>query len=722
MKNFTKKIQEQLNIMIVTGKLFRSVLTGNQVWDLYLGSFVNDPKFRDPESSKHNCNHCKNFMRRYGNIIAVDADNKIVSMFDFDIEGEYQNTAKVLSTALTNAAISGVFFETFNELNSLPYESCSKKHAHFQLGVDKNSKRYTKEEAEKFGVVKPNEMRNFDHLFISIPKEFVDQTNNSVESIIGTFRESKEVFKRGMETIPEDTLRLVIDLINQGSLLDGTTHLPKVQIFLEKKIEFDKLSKSEQDNWCWINSYKFHLARFRNELIGVLCTELAEGKELNAACASWNKRVDPANYMKAVAPVTEGMKRAAVKDFIALGYKETDLERRFATMDDIKVSEILHSNVGDGKIKSVSIFDNVKSTSTRHKRSEFDKVEEVDIDKFMKDILPTCSSVEVFLTNDQERNMVTLTTAVHADSNLLFKWNNPYSKTFNGNLAGKSELRDAVAAKGGRVDGVFRFSHSWNELEPNQSLMDLHVFMPDCQIPSTTTHTGGPQVTGRRVGWNNRTDGLSGGSQDVDYTQAAPKGYIPVENITFPSISKMPEGVYTCMIHNWNFRDTGGKGKAEIEFDGNLYQYEYPATKHEQWVMIAKVTLKNNMFTIEHVLEPVNDTAKSKVIYGLDTYQFHKVNLVCLSPNHWGENSVGNKHYMFMLEGCKTPNAIKGFHPEDLNADLTAHRKFLDVLGDTLMIQPGSNQLSGLGFNATVRNEVVVRLKGSHSRVVKLKF
>ena len=39
------------------------------------------------------------------------------------------------------------------------------------------------------------------------------------------------------------------------------------------------------------------------------------------------------------------------------------------------------------------------------------------------------------------------------------------------------------------------------------------------------------------------------------------------------------------------------------------------------------------------------------------------------------------------------------------------------------MIQePTEKQLSGLGFNATVRDELIVRLGGSHKRVVKIKF
>jgi hypothetical protein len=39
-----------------------------------------------------------------------------------------------------------------------------------------NVKRYTKEEAEKFGVVKPNEIRTFHHMYVSIPTEFINKS------------------------------------------------------------------------------------------------------------------------------------------------------------------------------------------------------------------------------------------------------------------------------------------------------------------------------------------------------------------------------------------------------------------------------------------------------------------------------------------------------------------------------------------------------------------
>jgi hypothetical protein len=726
MIEFKKLIQEQFNKMCSTGKLFRSSLTGLQVWDIYLTNFLkkDDPIFRDPESSTHNCNLCNNFIRRYGNIVAVDENYNIMTMFDVEAPEEYAKSSKALSAKLKAATIAEVFFETFDSLNSLPYEKCSKTNSVFQLGVDKNTKRYTKEEAEKYltlnkeFIVKPDEIKQFNHFHISLPKQFVDQSKKSIETIMAEYREAKNVFQRAMIEIPFDTLNLVKDLIVQKSLLDGETHLHKIEQFIPLKKQYDKMSTAlNADNWCWVNSYKLPFAKFKNELIGVLCTELAEGKELNAACKSWNQRVDPVNYMKAVAPFTEKMKNDAIKTIADLGCEDS-FDRRHATIDDIKASEIKHINVGDGKLKAVSILDGLKAPSTRHKRSEFEGIEEVSIEKFMKDILPSCTSVEAYLSNSHEGNMVSLTTAKNKDSKLIFKWDNNYSWTFNGNLAGKSQLREAVSAKGGRVDGVFRFSHSWNELEPNRSLMDLHVFMPgnNHHDDSIIDETYG---SGRRVGWNHRNESASGGSQDVDYTSEAPVGYIPVENITFPILSRMPEGKYICKVHNWSFRKSGGRGKAEIEFGGNIYQYEYPATKHHQWITVAIVTLKDGKFSIEHKLPETNS---SRDIYGLQTERFHKVNLICLTPNHWGDNAVGNKHYLFMLDGCKCPTPIRSFHSENLIPELAALRKVFEIFGNISMIEPSDKQLSGLGFNATVKDELIVKLSGTFKRVIKIKF
>jgi hypothetical protein len=710
MKHLQEKIQQQLNKMASVGKLYRSSIGGSQVWDTYIKSFEDDPIFRDPNSSTHNCNLCNNFIRRYGNIVTV-INNRIVTIWDVDIEGEFAPVVIALSNMLRSAKIENVFFETFNELHNLNYGKCKKNDSVFRLGIDKNHKQYNKEEADKFGVVKEGEIRTFHHLHVDLPAIFVDQSGNSVESIIGGYRDAKNVFQRAMEEISLDTLYLVKDLINQGSLLDGTTHLYKVEQFIPLKKEYDELAKGERDNWCWLMSYKLPIAKFKNELIGVLCSELSEGKELNAACQAWNKRVDPANYMKATAPITKKQIAEAEKFVEENGYTES-FDRRFANIDDIRVSEILHANAGDGKIKKVSIFDNVKATSTRHKRSEFDKVEEVSIEKFMKDILPTCSSIEAFLSAQHEQNMVSLTTANNPDSKPIFKWSNNFSWTYNGNLAGKSQIKQAVKDAGGNVEGVLNFRLAWNESGEDDSDLDLWASEPN------GTRIG--YSTQFRKGRAEHDRSPMSGQLDVDII--SPNGKLAVENITWIDRSKMKDGVYQIYVNGFSIRNSKGF-KVEIEFDGEIYTYTYDRPLHsKQNVVVADVTLRNGEFTINHRLPVVEGAGAQKEIYGLESNQFHKVNLVCLSPNHWEGNNVGNKHYFFMLEGAKSPVSIRSFHNENLIPELLTHRKVMEVLGATHVVNPSDKQLSGLGFNSTVKDELVVRFQGTHKRVIKVKF
>lgn len=740
MEVLTKVLQKQFDKMCSTGRLFRVNVEGELIWTAYMYGFGEDPIYRDPNSSVHNCNYCHGFIRRYGNLVAIDPKTyQVISLFDIDpseIPDEYKKSIADMAKEIHSekAEVKEIFVETYRYLSDpkTPYDpDCKDNQDSYQVGVKRNIKRYTKEEAARYpnAGIKPNQTAVFNHFFLTVPREFINFSGQSREELMSTPRQAKEVFKRGLDEISTDTMNLILDLEAQGSLLNGASYKHVIQKALNYAEEYKNIPSDLKNNYAWLKSLEWGPScGFRNTAIGQLMIDLSEGKEINAACESFNRIVDPANYKKAKAPITQRQIEEARKFVEENGYEES-FERRCAIITDINVQEILHTNAdaSDAKTK-ISLFDGVKSTApTRHKKSEFDKVEEVPVEKFMAEILPRCSSVEVFLTGKHKGNFMTLLTSCNKDSKRIFKWDNNFSWTYTGNLAGKSQLKDAVIQAGGRV-GVIRFSHSWNELERNESLMDAHVFMPgdhygnaNASLDRDGVHNFYPQ--GQRVGWNQRKDTLSGGVQDVDYTSQAPVGYVPVENITFPDISKMPEGKYYYKIHNWNFRRTSGKGKAEIEFDGQIYQYIYPALKHHEWCTVAIVTLKDGKFSIEHKLPLVDFEDKEEgEIFGLDTGKFHKVSLICLSPNFWDGQGVGNKHYFFCLRGAKSPEKIRSIHNEFLRDDLMRHRKVMEVLGQSLLVESTEGQLSGLGFNSTVRDELIVKLGGSFKRVIKIKF
>lgn len=705
-KKENEMLQAQFDRLCERGHLFRSTVTGRQLWTAYMAGFGEDPVFRSPESSVHNCNTCRNFIERYGNIVALDDELRIMTMWGGDVTEEYRESFRLMDDLLKGSDIDCEFVETFNFLNNVPYERTNTGAADFALGVAENHKQYTEQEAAQFGVVEAGRVYTFNHLMVRLPRAFVSFTNDSVDAITARKREDKVQLERGLKEIGVDTLLLVQDLIKQGSLLNGDTYLKKVENFAAIAYRYAQIVEKNIpgliDRWLWNMAAKYNNCRFRSELIGTLCTEIAEGKELEKACQDWNKRVDPANYMKAKAPITQQMIDAA-RQFVTDNGYEQSFTRRCATMEDIKVCDILHANAGDGTVKPVSIFDGLKPTATRHKPADFKDVPEMGIDEFMRDVLPTATSVEAYLQNRLEKNFVTLTAPAAEGSKPIFKWPNNFGWTYNGDLAGKSEIKEAVKQAGGFVDAYFRFSILWNENGRDICDLDAHAVEPGGREIDYSTYKG-------------HTTPL-GGMLDID--MIAPRT-IGVENIFWTDPTKLEDGDYRFFIFNF---DDGPNTvtKAEIAIGDEVFQYEIPhRIERSKPVDIATVTIKDGRkAAIKHSDYLKDGSGIVRDIYGLQTCQFHRVSLVCLSPNYW-QSEVGHKHYFFMLDGAKAPKAIRGFHNEFLTADLLDHRKVMEVLGHTMQVESTDGQLSGLGFNATVRDDVVVRINSQ--RVIRIKF
>lgn len=679
-KPFAQQVKDNFDSMS-TKPLYRTNVGLDEIKDIYLASF---PVGTNPvyiTNTQHDCTCCKSFIRNVGGLVNI-VNGQIITIWDNITTGDaYEQVAQIMRDYVLSKPITSVFYAS------------EKKYGQYQTTQ----------------TLPDGSTINWNHFNCEIPNHLFK--GDSVGELAGQHTTSASMLTESLSKFTTDAIVTVSNLISDNLLYRGEEHKSAVDNFAKLWNAFQQYPADAK--LFGLENFSNSSARFKNTVIGTLVEDISNGIDIEAAVKSFESKVAPANYKRSKSLITQGMIDSAMKTINELGI-EPALERRHATIHDMNINDVLWADRSASvKMQGVAAL---LSTSVAKKKPATDNVIEVSIDTFLTDLLPTAESIEALIENKHQSNFMNILAPVNPSASIM-KWNNNFTWSYNGNLA-DSDLTRRVEAAGGRIDGAFRFTHSWNELERNESLMDLHVLMPGCTVPVSG---GGPNVNGRRVGWNHRQDPASGGVQDVDYTTAAPAGYIPVENITFPDISRMPEGVYTCKIHNWKFRSTGGKGRAEIAFAGEKFEYVYPATKNNEWITIAEVTLKNGVFTIDHKL-PHEQSSKS--IYNISTNQFTKVNSIMLSPNHWCSTvPTGNKHFMFILDGCQTKDTVRGFYNEFLSNDLTPHRKVFEVLASKMQVQPDTEQLAGIAFSSTVPNDLVVKLTNSSStRMYKIKF
>ena len=652
--------------------LYKANTPVESIWEAYQAAFPTEANKIFRERRVHECNTCNSFIKRLGAVVTIEGD-KLDTIWNVKgLASPYKEVAATLHKIVSKSAISSVF---------LTDESL--------VGKEFNI------EPSTAGDIK------WEHFYATIPASFVVP---NVATLRGEIDTTVSVFKRALTEFSVETLELVSDLCN--TIYRGTEYKATVDHFLTLKKEYDV---SKQSLYIWEN-YTRYPTGFRTSAIGTLIQDLMADKDTVEAVNSYGAKVDPANFKRVTSVATPKQREEALKFIDDNGMRDS-LPRRAAVLEDISTTNVLFVN-NDAKMKMKDPLAELLATTSKPKAKVSATTQEIHIDDFLSTVLPHSSNIEALVENKHTANFVSLVAPQHPTAPNMLKWGNNFSWSYAGEMT-DSSLTKRVEAAGGRTDGAFRFTHSWNELEPNQSLMDLHVFMPGCVRPTTG---GGPAVIGRRVGWNCREDTASGGKQDVDYTSAAPKDYIPVENITFPTLSKMPDGVYTCKVHNWSFRNTGGKGRAEIAFNGKKFEYVYPSTKNHQWVTVAEVTLKNGEFSIEHKLPLAAATPTSQ--WDVSTMSYQKVSTVMLSPNFWDGQTVGNKHFFFMLDGCKNPDPIRGFYNEFLSDSFRDHRKTFELLSSAMKCEPSDEQLSGLGFSSTQRNDLHVKVDGRPYKII----
>lgn len=684
-KKFKKEFQNNFEkITKGVDNLFEVELDKDELWNLYLDSFPEGTNNIYRERREYDCSCCRHFIKTMGAVVVIK-NNKLYTLWDFDTKSDiFQPVVNALNDYVKSKPIKNIF---------IPLSRSYGTDSNIEIINDGAS-----------SIV-------WEHFYLEIP-ENIEVTNDialaNVE--LNDYKTNKEVFKRSLEEISYEALDDVLGLIKDNTLYKGLEWQTCLSFFIDLKRKYDSLDETSKELFLWktITKYNGSVTKLKNHSIGVLLIDLTQGKPLEESVRKYEQIVAPENYRRSKPIFTKKMLEDAKKTIEGLGLLES-LNRRHATLDDISVNNILFCNRDAKKrIKGANVFDEMLEEITIDPNSfNVNKVEEITIEGFINSVLPTAKEISCLLENRHVKNMVSLIAPQNTDSKNMFKWNNAFSWAYSGNIT-DSTLKENVKAAGGKVDGVLRFSIQWNDEEYDGNDLDAHCIEPN----------------GFEIYYGDKIDHKTGGNLDIDIINPS-LNVAAVENITWPSLNAMEEGEYIFLVHN--FTNRGGRNgfKAEIEFGDELYSFEYrKELKQDEKVIVAKVYYsKDEGFTIKELI-PSNTTNKvSKDVWNVKTNTFIPVSTIMYSPNYWDEQQgIGHKHYFFMLKDCVNPESPNGFYNEFLKEDLLKHRKVLEALGNRMKVATVEDQLSGVGFSSTKRNDLIVKVVSNKEKIYKIIF
>ena len=687
-KDFVKAIQKNLQQMSKdSSRLFTVNVDTEELYNLYLDSFPAGTNEIYRERREYDCSCCRHFIRDVGNVVSIkNCELHPIWGINPVSDDKYNVVAAALDAYVKQKAVLGVFLKKEK-----------------RIGTPENRE-----------MLPTGKINKYEHFFVDLPEIciFKECYGHTLEGDLSQFRDVRNVFKRSLDEISKEAVDTVLELIAQNSLYKGAEWKKQLTEFKNYQKEYGKLTDEQKELWIWEKSISAGavIGKIRNHSIGTLLVNISEGMDLDLAVRKYEQIVAPVNYKRPKAIFTKKMLEDAKKTITELGYIDS-LQRRFATLDDITVNNILFSNKDAAKriTGAMDLFDEMEQDVAIDPK-RFSKVEEISAEDFIKNVLPVAKELEVYLENKHIQNMVSLIAPEVADAKTMFKWNNGMSWAYTGNIT-DSDIKENVKAAGGSVTGIVRFSIQWNDGNgKDNSDLDAHCLEPQ----------GGDHIY-----FSHKISRYTGGELDIDITdpiyQCKSNGGVAVENITYPSKERMKPGTYKFYVNQYSFRNSQGF-KAEIEVNGEIHSYEYNTPVRGN-VDVAEVILdQSGNFKVVDKL-PGNCATISKDVWGIKTLQFTPVSVVCYSPNYWDEQKgIGHQHLFFMLKDCINPEEPNGYYNEFLKPELEQHRRVFETLGAKAHVKDVDDQLSGVGFSLTKRNDLIIKVKGATERVVKVKF
>lgn len=629
------------------------------IWAEYLRAFPpgTDPIFR--ERTEHDCSCCRAFIREIGGVVAFQ-NGALTTVWDVaGVPEPYGSVAAAMARYVRSLEVADLYVSDRTK-----------------VGVTENHEQ-----------LETGQVLTWSHFSVEVPRSHVSNHRSEVR---GNARADVAVLRRALEEFTIEAVKDVIALAERGVLYRGAERLCDLETFRAMQEEYHAAPRRATELlWACVGD---PVARLRNTAVGTLVADLSAGMPLEDAVRSYEVKVAPQNYRRPTALVTPSMAAAALRELRELGVEEA-LDRRHARLADVRVDDVLFVDNAVRTRMAPSRAEVALAAATRpsgqRQKTAARGPRKMDVDEFVRDVLPETESVSLTLEARHLRNFVTLTAPAHDGAPDVLRWPGGLAWSYDGDAA--DSIRERVKRAGGRVEGVTaRVSLAWY----NYDDLDLHVIEPG----------------GRHVSFMNKC-----GILDVDMNAGCGRTREPVENLRW--VGPMRDGDYRVWVHQYCRRETADPGfEVEVEVAGKTYNLSY-ATPVSDNGLVDIGALRCRRGALEFLPRPaLTGNGRPSEKWGITTGVPVRVDSVLLSPNHWGGSEAGQVHWFFILDGCRAPGPVRGMYNEFLLPALAKHRRALEILGSRLRCRPSDDQVSGVGFTRGRGDSVLVEVSGASGR------
>ena len=652
-KDFSQAVQNQFNIL-QKNTLYKVDVDSDLLYQTYLDAYPEGTNEIYRVRPYYDCSADRHFIKNLGKVVSI-IDDKMVSVWDnLELDYPYDIVAQKMAEFVGKQRIQSVYLSKFAKYGT---------EFILELLEDKTTKRWD------------NFVGVLDRKHLS----------GNATSALSSLQSDFQVLKRGLDELSVSSLETVQDLIKGKLLYRGEEHAALVKSFSKLKKEYDAFKQNDKDLFIWQNLGTGGLARFRNTVIGTLVQDLSNGIDLEDAVKMFESKVAPQNYKRPQSLITPKMIEEAM-DTIKELELESALERRHAKLSDISVEDVLFvDNCVRGQM--IGGLEGELLKTVKPKAVNVKNTVDISVEEFISAVLPKAHEIEALVTNKTTTNLASLTAPVNENVKSLFKWDNNFAWSYSGNVA-DSDIKQRVKKAGGEVDSLLRCSLAWN----NTDDLDIHCLCPDGDI----------------VSYSNKR-----GILDIDMNAGGEKSRNAVENLRWNE-KNIQDGVYTIKVKNFTKRESIDVGFAlEVESGGMVHTFVYdkPVPDSVKIDCIELYVKNKTLVDIKVLDQAITSSSMSKDMWGIKTETFVPVSSVVLSPNYWGKNKNGNKHWFFILKDCNNPEPTRGIYNEFLNPELDKHRKVFEIVGEKTKCPPTEEQLSGLGFSSTKKECLTLRVK-----------